>query len=42
MLAYFGLTISNVCSAVLEGIKPSLHIHLRFLLVGGEHFASKW
>ena len=36
MLAYFGLTVSNVCLAVLEGIKPSL------LLVGGEHFVSKW
>ena len=42
MLAYFGLTVSNVCLAVLEGIKPSLHSQLRFLLVGGEHFVSKW
>ena len=42
MLCLFGLAVNIVCSAVLEGIKPSLHSRFRFLSVGGEHFASKW
>ena len=42
MLCYFGLAINIVCSAVLEGIKPSLHSQFRFLSVGEEHFVSKW
>ena len=41
MLCWFDLTINIVCLAVLEGIKPSLHSQLGFLLVGGEHFCIK-
>ena len=42
MLCQFGLTINIVGLAFLEGIRLPLHGQLRFLLVGGEHFALKW
>ena len=40
LLVWFSV-INIICSAVLEGIKPSLHGWFRFLLVGVEHFALK-
>ena len=40
--ALFSLTVNIVSSAVLWDIKSFLCSQLRFLLVGGEHFASMW
>ena len=42
MLCLFSLAVNIVSSAILWGIKSFLSSQLRFLSVGGEHFASMW